>query len=76
MENDDLVRMDRDKLNTERTRWVEIREAKRAAMIEHLPLGEPGGATFSAAEGLLFKRREFDLAEARIAAIDKRLEGY
>jgi hypothetical protein len=75
MENDDLVEMDCDRLDAERTRWVEIREAKRAAMIEPLPLGEPGQARFSAAEGLLFRRREFDFAEARIAAIDECRKG-
>jgi hypothetical protein len=73
MENDNLQGMDRDGLQAERARWVEIRELKRAAIIEHLPLGEPGKMKFSAAEGLLFRRREFDLAEARITSIDERL---
>lgn len=76
MENDDLIGMGCDRLHVERTRLVEIREAQRAAMIEHLPLGEPGQVRFSAAEGLHFMRREFDLTEARIVAIDERLKGH
>lgn len=73
MENDNLQGMDRDELQAERARWIEIRESKRAAIIEHLPLGEPGKTKFSAAEGLLLRRREFDVAEARVALIDERL---
>jgi len=78
MENDDLQKMDHNKLQTERLRLIEIIESKRAAMIEHLPLGRPGVATFSAAEGLHSKQEEFDSTkariEARIAVIDKLLK--
>ena len=73
MENDDLQGMNRDKLQVERKRWVKIRESKRAAMIENLPLGEPGKTKFSAAEGLHFRRREFDFAEIGRASCRERV---
>jgi hypothetical protein len=78
MEINDLQGMAHDELQTERLRLIEVIESKRAAIIEHLPLGKPGAATFSAAEGLHFKQEEFDSAkariEARIAVIDKLLK--
>jgi hypothetical protein len=78
MEINDLQGIDHDELQTERLRLIEIIKSKRAAMIEHLPLGKPGVATFSAGEGLHFKQEEFDSAkariEARIAVIDKLLK--
>jgi hypothetical protein len=78
MESDDLQKMGHNELQTERLRLIEIIESKRAAMIEHLPLGKPEGGTFSAAEGFHFKQEEFDSAKARIeaqiAVIDKLLK--
>ena len=84
MKNNDLQEMNCDSLRAERMRCVEFRESKLAAVreglptealpTEILPLGAPGQSTFCAAEGLLLRKREFDIVEERITAIDKLLE--